>query len=215
MAKIDPKVKLQISAVNGTDWNDFFGKVLTQIAAGNAPDIVCVATEGLQLLASKGLAEPLDDYVKRDWRRLKTYFADVHPSLVEAMMYQGHLYELPDDFNAGNMFYSTDLFNKAGVCRPGERTGPWTTSTTSAEKIAKVGGRHDGFDWVVRLWGSWTSFMYANGGNLLDRGQVLRRRLAVERPRTRTTRCGRPQGRLDSGGTRRPTRPRSSRRCST
>src|SRR4051812_38411268 len=112
-----PGAKVKFTGTTGTDWNDFFSKLLTQIAGGNAPDITSVATEGLQLFAAKGLAEPLDDYVKRDASELKSYFADVHPALVEAMMYQGHLYELPTDFNAGNMFYSTSLLDSVGVGR--------------------------------------------------------------------------------------------------
>ncbi len=169
IAKLDAKITLQVSGVNGTDWNDFFAKVLTQIASGTAPDIVGVATEGVQLMASKGLALPLDDYVKKDMATLKSYFQDVHPALVEAMMYQGHLYELPSDFNAGNMFYSTKLFQQAGIAEP---AADWTIDDfhSASAKIAKIGGVY-GFDWVVRLWGSWTSFMYANGGNLLTEGK--------------------------------------------
>jgi multiple sugar transport system substrate-binding protein len=169
VAKLDKKVTLQVSGVSGTDWNDFFAKVLTQIASGTAPDIVGVATEGLQLMAAKGLAMPLDDYVKRDMASLKSYFDDVHPALVESMMYEGHLYELPTDFNAGNMYYSTKLFERAGVAEP---AADWTMDDfhTATEKIAKLDGVH-GFNWVVRLWGSWTSFMYANGGNLLAEGK--------------------------------------------
>jgi hypothetical protein len=35
------------------------------VAAGTPPDVVNVATEGVQLFADK-LAEPLDGYVRRD-----------------------------------------------------------------------------------------------------------------------------------------------------
>ncbi|MFI2431943.1 ABC transporter substrate-binding protein [Streptomyces sp. NPDC018693] len=165
-----PGMKVKFTGISGTDWNDFFSKLLTQIAAGNAPDIASVATEGLQLFAAKGLAEPLDDYVKRDASQLKSYFADVHPALIEAMMYQGHLYELPTDFNAGNMFYSTSLLEKAGVGRPAD---DWTKDDfyDIAKKIAAKGGSAVPYNWVVRLWGSWTSWMYANGGNLLTEGK--------------------------------------------
>jgi multiple sugar transport system substrate-binding protein len=169
---IDKSVTLQVNATNGTDWNDFFAKILTQIAAGQTPDIAAVPTEGLQLFARKQLAIPLDDYVKKDAEALKPYFADVHPSLVEAMMYEGHLYELPLDFNAGNMFYSTKLFKNAGLAPP---TADWTIDDfhTMAVKLAKSGAKAQDFpfNWVVRLWGSWTSFMYANGGNLLEEGK--------------------------------------------
>jgi multiple sugar transport system substrate-binding protein len=167
---VHPGVKVKFTGTSGTDWNDFFSKLLTQIAAGNAPDIASVATEGLQLFAAKGLAEPLDHYVKRDASELKPYFADVHPALIEAMMYQGHLYELPTDFNAGNMFYSTSLLESAGVGQP---TRDWTKDDfyNIAKKVSAKGGSTVGYNWVVRLWGSWTSWMYANGGNLLTEGK--------------------------------------------
>jgi ABC-type glycerol-3-phosphate transport system substrate-binding protein len=167
--KANPGVSVKFIGINGTDWNDFFTKVLTQIAAGNPPDIVSVATEGVQLFAQKKLAHPLDDYVKRDKDQLAPYFKDVHPSLVEAMMYQGSLYELPTDFNAGNMYFNTTLLQKSGLQLP---SADWTMDDfKSISAGLKKNPDTIPFDWVVRLWGSWTSFMYANGGNLLTEGK--------------------------------------------
>src|SRR4051812_11334763 len=51
ITKLDPGITFEISAINGTDWNDFLAKVLTQVAAGTPPDLISVATEGLQLMA--------------------------------------------------------------------------------------------------------------------------------------------------------------------
>ena len=170
ISKLDPTITFQVSAINGTDWNDFLAKVLTQVAAGTPPDLISVATEGLQLMAQKELAVPLDDYITKDMADLKTsYFADVHPALIESMMYQGHLWELPDSFNAGNMFYNTKLFEQAGVDAP---AAGWTIDDfeNAAAKSAALKGVN-GFGWVVRLWGSWTSFMYANNANLLEEGK--------------------------------------------
>ncbi|WP_334170762.1 ABC transporter substrate-binding protein [Sinomonas sp.] len=167
--KANPGVTVKFNGINGTDWNDFFTKVLTQIAAGNPPDIVSVATEGVQLFAQKKLAHPLDDYVKRDKDQLAPYFKDVHPSLVEAMMYQGNLYELPTDFNAGNMYFNTSLLQKSGLQLP---SSSWTMDDFhSLATGLKSNSGAVPFDWVVRLWGSWTSFMYANGGNLVTEGK--------------------------------------------
>jgi len=165
-----PGVTVEFVGTTGTDWNDFFTKLLAQIAAGNAPDLASVATEGVQLFAAKNLAQPLDEYVTRDASELKDYFSDVHPSLVEAMMYKGHLYELPTDFNAGNMYFNTPLLTSAGLSLP---AADWTIDDFQnvAGKIGSVGKGAIPFDWVVRLWGSWTSFMYANGGNLLTEGK--------------------------------------------
>ena len=164
-----PGVTLNFMAINGTDWNDYFSKILTLIASGNPPDLTTVATEGLQLFAGKGLAQPLNSYVMSDKASLQEYFSDVHPVLIESMMYQGNLYVLPTDFNAGNMYFSTELLDKAGVSYPADN---WTQDDfhTMAEKWAGTSGAV-GWDWVVRLWGSWTSWMYANNANLLTEGR--------------------------------------------
>jgi multiple sugar transport system substrate-binding protein len=89
-----PDIPVRIVAVQGQDWSNFFAKILTMVAAGTPPDVCVVATEGAQLFAER-LAQPLDDYVRRDAAELQDFFDDVHPSLVEAFMYQGSLFQLP------------------------------------------------------------------------------------------------------------------------
>ncbi len=167
IAKLDKNATFKVTGVNGTDWNDFLAKMLTQIASGSTPDIVSVATEGLQLMASKELLVPLDSYVTKDLAPLQNYFDDTHPALLESAMYQGHLYELPDSFNTGSMFYNTSLLKRAGLDAP---KPDWTVDDFHryAVAIGRLGSDVIPFDWVVRLWGSWTSFLYANGGNLLE-----------------------------------------------
>ena len=160
-----PNTQVEFAGYPAPDWNGFFAKVLTQLAAGVEIDAVDVATEGVQLFAHQGLALPLDHYVTRDKAELKSFFDDVNPILIEAMMYQGSLFLLPTDFNAGNLYYDTTLFDKAGVGRPAAN---WTRD--DFEKIVKHWANKSnavGWDWVVRLWGSWTSWMYANDANLL------------------------------------------------
>jgi ABC-type glycerol-3-phosphate transport system substrate-binding protein len=170
LKKLDKNASIQVTGINGTDWNDFMAKVLTQVAAGAAPDMVSVATEGQQLMASKDLLVPLDSYITRDMSSLQSYFEDVHPALIESAMYEGHLYELLDNCNSGSMFYSTSLFQQAGLSRPADK---WTVDDfhSYATSLGKLGGKTNAFDWVVRLWGSWTSFMYANDANLLEPGK--------------------------------------------
>jgi multiple sugar transport system substrate-binding protein len=75
---------------------------------------------------------------------------------------------LATEFNAGDMFYDTALFDKAGIPRPAD---DWTQEDflTIAKHWANV--QDVGWDWVVRLWGSWSSWMYANDANLLTEGK--------------------------------------------
>ena len=168
--KLYPNVKVEYTPIQGTDWEEFFSKVLTMKAANNAPDITFVATEGTQLFAGQGLALPLDDYIKRDQKDMAQYFSDVHPSLVEAMMYEGSLYELPIDFNAPNMYFNTSVLQSAGLEYP---ASDWTKDTfyDYAKKTAKKDSSGQtqvfGYQWVNRLWGSWSPWLFVNGSNLL------------------------------------------------
>lgn len=166
----NPGVNIEYIPIQGTDWEEFFSKVLASIAAGNTPDLTFCATEGTHLFAGKGLATPLDDYVKRDQQAMQEYFSDVHPALVEAMMYEGNLYELPIDFNAANMYVNTTLLNEAGFA---DVSSDWDRDRfyEVAQKITQkdAGGQTTvfGYQWVNRLWGSWMPWIFVNGSNLL------------------------------------------------
>jgi ABC-type glycerol-3-phosphate transport system substrate-binding protein len=164
-----PEVKVEFMPVQGIDWEEYFSKIITQVAAGNSPDLAFVATEGTQVFAGQGLGHPLDEYVKRDKDDMAEYFADVHPALVESMMYEGSLYELPTDFNAANMYYSKKLFAEAGYEHP---AADWTKDDfyNIATAIAKkdAGSPVFGYGWTNRLWGSWMPWIFVNGGNLFS-----------------------------------------------
>ncbi|MGY0060227.1 extracellular solute-binding protein [Streptomyces sp. LZ34] len=164
--KLHPDIKLRINAVQAVDWSDFFAKILTQIAGGTAPDLVYVATEGVQLFAQR-LGVPLDRWVKRDAEELREYFADVHPSLVESMMYEGSLYQLPVEFNAADMYLNNQVLKRAGAGFPAP---DWTRDDFTAllRDMKKSGGsRFTPYFWTNRLWGGVVPWLFANGTNLL------------------------------------------------
>ncbi|HEU5104150.1 MAG TPA: sugar ABC transporter substrate-binding protein [Roseiflexaceae bacterium] len=161
-----PGVEIEFMPLQGRDHEEYFSKILAQIAAGRIPDMTTIATEGTQLFAGQGLGYPLDDYVKRDAEAMKEYFADVHPSLVEAMMYEGSLYTLPNDFNAANMYFNMNLLREAGLELPKE---DWTKDDfyNMAKQLTKKEKQVYGYQWVNRLWGGWMPWIFVNGTNLL------------------------------------------------
>lgn len=164
--KQHPDIKLRINAVQAVDWSDFFAKILTQIAAGTAPDLVYVATEGVQLFARR-LGVPLDRWVRRDAEELREYFADVHPSLVESMMYEGSLYQLPVEFNAADMYLNRQVLERAGAGFP---AADWTRDDFTAllrDMKKASGSRFTPYFWTNRLWGGVVPWLFANGTNLL------------------------------------------------
>jgi ABC-type glycerol-3-phosphate transport system substrate-binding protein len=161
-----PDVTIQFTPLQGQDWEAYFSKIMTNIAAGDVPDMTQVATEGTQLFAGQGLGAPLDDYVKRDAEAMKEFFSDVHPSLIEAMMYEGSLYELPVDFNAANMYFNMTKLQEAGLELPKE---DWTKDDfyDMVKKLTKKEAQAYGYQWVNRLWGGWMPWIFANSSNLL------------------------------------------------
>lgn len=165
--RLHPEIKVRVQAIQAADWKDFFSKILTMVAAGNPPDVVYVATEGAQLFAEK-LAHPLDDFIRRDAATMAEYFADVHPSLVEAFMYRGSLYQLPMDWNAANMYYNTKVFAASGLSRPSD---DWNhldfRFALAAMRRANPGG-FTPYYWTNRLFGGVVPWLYANGTSFLS-----------------------------------------------
>lgn len=165
----NPGIDLEFIAVTGIDHEEIASKILSMIAAGQPIDFGYSATEALQLYAGNGLALALDEFVQRDTGEMQDFFSDVHPSLIEAMMYEGSIYELPFDFNAANLYYNTQLFQEAGLSDP---PAEWTKDDflEAARTITKKDSSGQttvfGYAWTNRLWGSWMPWIFVNGGNL-------------------------------------------------
>ena len=161
-----PDISVRLQAIQGTDWADFFAKILTMVAAGTPPDVCVVATEGAQLFAER-LAEPLDEFIKRDAAEVQDYFDDVHPSLIEAFMYKGSFYQMPIDFNAANMYFNTEAMQRAGVSYP---AADWTHEdflTMARQMRQAAGSGFVPFYWTNRLWGGIVPWLYINDTSFL------------------------------------------------
>jgi multiple sugar transport system substrate-binding protein len=141
--KQHPEIKLKPQAVPSNNWADFFNKLSTQIAGGQVPDVIQVATEGQRLFASKGLLSPIDDYIAKDKSIIDEYYADLDPNLIKwNQKYAspgGKTYYLPGEFNTMSLWCNNELFAKAGVALP---AGQWTWDEfhTACQQIkAKTG----------------------------------------------------------------------------
>ena len=161
-----PDIPVRLQAIQAADWNDYFTKLLTMMAAGTAPDVTFVATEGAQLFAER-LAEPLDSWIDADAGDLGDYFGDVHPSLIESFMYRGSLYTLPLDFNAANMYLNLDALSEAGLQRP---SADWDIDEFEAMLRGLNAGNTGNFSpyyWTNRLFGGVVPWLYANDTSIL------------------------------------------------
>ena len=161
-----PDIPVRLQAIQGADWADFFAKILTMVAAGTPPDVCVVATEGAQLFAER-LAEPLDEYLARDVGQVQDYFNDVHPSLIEAFMYKGSLYQMPIDFNAANIYNNAEAMNRACIEYPRD---DWSHDDfLGVARQMKQANASDfvPFYWTNRLWGGIVPWLYINDTSFL------------------------------------------------
>ena len=170
-AEKNPNVTVEFTPIQAPDHDQFFVKLLTEMAGGKQTDLVNVATEGTQIFAGKDLGIKLDDAVKNDKGAIQEYFSDVSPALIEASMYEGSLYVLPANFNAANMFINLDALSKAGIAPPSD---DWTYEEfrTIAQKLAAKKdstGQPEtfGYAWTNRHWGGYVPWVFVNDSNLL------------------------------------------------
>lgn len=136
-----PDVKFTAKGIPSDNWAAFFDTVSTQIAGGQVPDIVQVATEGQRLFASRGLVEPIDAYLKRDEDELADFFKDIHPNLVKwnkMSSPDGKTYYLPGEFNTMCLWYHSGLFKQAGIDEPDD-SWKWDDFLAAAKKIDEAG----------------------------------------------------------------------------
>ena len=169
-SKIHPNITVKYVPTPGDSWGDYFDKLATMIAGGNPPDVSRVAIEGTRLMVSRGLAIPLDDYMKGD-PEVDEYLKDVSPKLLEAFRVDGKTYELPFDWNNMIMYYNTKMFQKEGIQPPKKE---WTKDDflKIAQQLTKRSATGEpevfGFGFAVQYFSGTIPWMFANGTNLLS-----------------------------------------------
>lgn len=144
--------------------SEYDQKVQTMIAGGTSPDIIELA-EQINAYSSKGQVLSLDEFVKSSEINLDERYGSVK----EVYSAGGSLYAMPDRGGAMIVYYNKDLFDKANVSYP-TKDWTWDDLLNAAKKLTIKEGKE------VKQWGFaagswwpwWMSFMYQNGGRVLD-----------------------------------------------
>ena len=117
-----PNVDIEDDFTPITTWSEYVNKVLTEAAAGQAPDVINIAIEGVRLGVANDLFLPLDDYIANDAAGAQLV-ADVDPALLAGLAVDGAQYLLPSTWNTMLIYYNTAMFEAAGIERPSD---DWT-----------------------------------------------------------------------------------------
>ena len=162
----NPDILVQLEAVSG---NDYYTRLLTQIAAGDAPDIMQIGDDAVPMFVSKGGFLPLDDFISGSYPLDTSIYL---PGTLSPGQYQGVQYFLPKDFSPLAVYYNKKIFDENNLPYP---TDDWTCEEflATAQALTKdVDGDGVTDVWGVQLPANWTSgFEYwvaAAGGRLIS-----------------------------------------------
>ncbi len=165
-----PAIEIQLESVP-----DSYGeKLLTQFAAGEAPDIFQVGDGDVARFVKQGAIENLDPFITGDSPLdLDSFF----PGVLAIGQIEGSTYLLTKDYSPLVIYYNKDLFDANGVPYP-EEGWTWDDFVSKAAALTKdLDGDGQTDQWGIQLpdhWGDpgwWrgvSPIVFSNGGDLLN-----------------------------------------------
>ena len=164
--KANPDILVQLEAVAG---NDYYTRLLTQIAAKRPPDIMQIGDDAVPMFVDKGAFVALDEYIAgQDGLDTGIYL----PGLLAPGQWNGKQYLLVKDYSPLGVYYNKKIFDQNNVPYP---TDGWTwddllQTAQALTKDTTGDGKTD--VWGIQLPATWTSgFEYwvaAAGGKLIS-----------------------------------------------
>jgi len=161
----DPPVIVQLEAVAG---RDYYARLLTQVAAKAAPDIMQVGDDAVPSFVEKGAFIPLDDYMSQAGFDPAIYL----PGLLDPGKFEGKQYLLPKDYSPLGVYFNKKLFDAAGLPYPADGW-TWDDLVDLASQLT-IDENGDGTpeQYGIQLPAAWTTgFEYwvsAAGGQLIS-----------------------------------------------
>lgn len=150
-----------------SDYSSYTTKLATEIAGGNAPDLMSMTTRLQSEYSERGVIRPLDEFVPD-----VIDLSDYAQGTVEANRFDGSLYGIPNDTISTTLIYNTVMFEEAGVSVPPDMW-TWEAYMQTANELSEAlgegvygtedaGGSYTAFDMFLR--GRGKDFYGAEGG---------------------------------------------------
>ncbi|MEZ4634717.1 MAG: extracellular solute-binding protein, partial [Caldilineaceae bacterium] len=159
----NPDVLVQLEAIAG---RDYYTRILTQIAADRAPDVMNIGDDAVPSFVERGAFVSLDACLADIGFDTSVYL----PGLLDPGMVNGELYFLPKDYSTLAVYYNKRIFDEAGVAYP-EDGWTWDDLLSTAQALTQdTDGDGEPDIWGIQLPANWTTgFEYwvaAAGGSL-------------------------------------------------
>lgn len=141
-------------------------KVLREAITKQMPDITFQGLNRVRVLVDRGIAQPIDGYIKAD----STMEADgFHAAMYDIGTMNGKVYALPFAISLPIMYVNLDLAKKAaGDTENLPRT--WDETLALAKKIKALGSDTNGITYTWDITGNWLwqAPVFALGGSMLS-----------------------------------------------
>jgi len=161
----NPNVIVQLEPVSG---RDYYARLLTQLAAKAAPDIMQIGDDAVPSFVTKNAFVPLDDYLKNSNFDASIYL----PGLLDPGKVNSKQYLLPKDYSPLAVYYNKKLFDAASVPYPADGW-TWDDLLATAQKLTLKDDSGKVTQWGIQLPAAWTTgFEYwvaAAGGTLISK----------------------------------------------
>ncbi len=161
---LNPNVIVQLEPVSG---RDYYARLLTQLSAKAAPDIMQIGDDAVPSFVTKNAFIPLDAYLEESSFDASIYL----PGLLEPGIVDGKQYLLPKDYSTLAVYYNKTLFDAASVPYPTEGW-TWEDLLAIAQKLTLKDPDGNVTQWGIQLPAAWTTgFEYwvaAAGGSLIS-----------------------------------------------
>ncbi len=162
---LNPNVIVQLEPVSG---RDYYARLLTQLAAKAAPDIMQIGDDAVPSFVTKNAFVPLDTYLKDSNFDASIYL----PGLLDPGKVDGKQYLLPKDYSPLAVYYNKNLFDAASVPYPVDGW-TWDDLLATAQKLTLKDDSGNVTQWGIQLPAAWTTgFEYwvaAAGGTLISK----------------------------------------------
>lgn len=160
-AKKYPHIEI---ALESADFNTYYTKLNTNIAARRVPDVFMMSGAYFYRMAMQGVLQDLGPFIERDNLNMDDYFWEPANTI-----YQGTVYGLPLELATLALAYNKDLFDEACVAYP---TDDWTwddmleaaqklTRTVDGKTVYGIYSSNSAQEW-------WGNLVKQNGGSFLS-----------------------------------------------
>lgn len=162
----------------GSETSSYQDVLLTELAAGTAPDVFWIPGADLANFAKRGVIMNLNDLASADANFDPAAFYSQQMNELtynpESDSNEGALWGLPRDASGMVLYFNKNLFDEAGIDYPTDQleAGDWTWETfkEASAAIRDLGPDIYGFG-MNAWWGNWELFINEAGGSYFTPGR--------------------------------------------